>query len=341
MNKRLFKVVLSLIFFFTPLFSFSQSLPKGKISGLVFGDYYYILSDHDSNLKDRNGFWFRRIYLTYDQDLLHNFSMRLRLEMAHKGDFESKEAAVPFVKDAYLKYKTKSTEIILGTSPTPTFNIIEKFWGYRAVEKTPADLYKMASSRETGLAVKVKFGPSQKAYFHAMVGNGNAQKSENNKGKKVLLSLGYNVTNNLLFEAYGDYETLPETKRRYTYQGFMAYQNSSLRAGLMYVNQLRTQSGKSAVNRRLVSAFATYHLKKNLSFFSRVDKLFDPVTDGKNISYIPVDSSAKATFMVFGLDYLFLKTLHLIPNIELVFYDGAQKPDNDIIPRITFFYKFK
>ncbi len=40
-----------------------------KISGLAFGDFYWIAANHDENLKDRNGFWFRRLYLTFDKAL--------------------------------------------------------------------------------------------------------------------------------------------------------------------------------------------------------------------------------------------------------------------------------
>ena len=53
---------------------------EGKLSGYMFGDYFYIAASHDENLEDRSGFLFRRIYLTYDKDLEEGFSVRLRLE---------------------------------------------------------------------------------------------------------------------------------------------------------------------------------------------------------------------------------------------------------------------
>ena len=43
----------------------------------MFGDYYWFASDHRDALEDQNGFWFRRIYLTYDQKFSESFSMRL------------------------------------------------------------------------------------------------------------------------------------------------------------------------------------------------------------------------------------------------------------------------
>src|SRR6185503_4120575 len=41
--------------------------PSWKISGLMFGDYFWVATDHRDAIEDQNGFWFRRIYLTYDQ----------------------------------------------------------------------------------------------------------------------------------------------------------------------------------------------------------------------------------------------------------------------------------
>ncbi|MDE0040571.1 MAG: hypothetical protein OXT74_00915, partial [Candidatus Poribacteria bacterium] len=53
----------------------------GKISGLYFGDYYYIAAHHNEDLKSRNGFWTRRVYLTNDQKLNETISSPVRFEM--------------------------------------------------------------------------------------------------------------------------------------------------------------------------------------------------------------------------------------------------------------------
>ncbi|MYE91137.1 hypothetical protein F4X33_19305, partial [Candidatus Poribacteria bacterium] len=41
----------------------------GKISGYFFGDYYYVLKSHNTELEERNGFQFRRVYFDYDKNL--------------------------------------------------------------------------------------------------------------------------------------------------------------------------------------------------------------------------------------------------------------------------------
>lgn len=61
----------------------SQDTPSDraiKISGLAFGDFFWIAANHDESLKDDNGFWFRRLYLTFDKAMTERLDMRLRLK---------------------------------------------------------------------------------------------------------------------------------------------------------------------------------------------------------------------------------------------------------------------
>ena len=323
--------------------AFAGDKPAGKFSGYMFGDYYYILKNHKSELQKRNGFWLRRIYFTYDRKLDDAFSVRLRLEMAHPGDFTTKAAAVPFVKDAYLKYKSGQHQIILGISPTPTWELIEKTWGYRSVEKTPLDLQKFGSSRDFGVAFKGSLGESGMVKYHLMFANGNSNKSETDKSKKVLGAVSFYPTTNIIVEVYGDYDGLFDAAKQFTLQGFAAYKTDRIRLGLHYVRQVRKVEGSEDLVLDMVSAFIAGQMSEALNFFLRVDKMLDPNPKGDAIAYIPFDPTAKSTFFVGGLDFTPIKKVHLMPNIEAVVYetnaDGV-KPDSDLIPRLTFYYKF-
>ena len=116
--------------------------PAWRISGYMFGDYYYFQDDHDSKFIDQSGFWFRRIYLTYDHNLGPKFATRLRFEVNSPGNMTS-SALTPYVKDASLRWTYHGThQAWFGIFPTPTFEFIEGFWGLRHIEKTPADLYR-------------------------------------------------------------------------------------------------------------------------------------------------------------------------------------------------------
>ncbi len=341
--KRIKYVVVALLGITFSL-SLAGEKPAGKFSGYMFGDYYYILKNHKTDLQERNGFWFRRIYFTYDRKLNEAFSVRLRLEMLHPGDFSTKATAVPFVKDAYLKYKNGRHQIILGISPTPTWEVLEKVWGYRSLEKTPLDLQKFGSSRDFGIAAKGSLVEKGIVKYHVMFANGNSNKSETNKGKKILAAITFNPAKNIILQFYGDYDGLLDVTSQITAQGFAAYKTDRIRVGLHYVRQIRKKEGSEDLVLDMASVFIAGQMSETLNFFLRVDNMLDPNPKGDAIAYIPFDPTARSTFFVGGLDFTPIKNVHLMPNIEAVVYeenDEGVKPDTDIIPRLTFYWVFK
>ena len=136
----------------------TKAEPNWKISGLFFGDYYWLATDHRESLENRNGFWFRRIYLTYDHTFSQAFSTRLRLEMNSPGDFSSSQRMTPYVKDAWVKWTHGTHAVSFGLVPTPSFEYVETVWGYRSVEKTPFDLLRWDSSRDLGVLAQGALG---------------------------------------------------------------------------------------------------------------------------------------------------------------------------------------
>lgn len=317
---------------------------QGKISGYMFGDYYYMAGNHNEDLEGTNGFWMRRIYVTYDKGLSEAFSMRFRIEMNSAGNFTSKAKLTPVVKDAYLKWKNGQHSIYLGISGTPTWGVIEKFWGYRSVEKTALDLQKFGSSRDFALAFKGSLDSQKRINYHLMFGNGSSNGSENNKGKKVMLALSGKPSKSIILEGYVDFEEKPGKKNRYTVQGFAGYQNDSFRLGVQFAHQNRqVGAGMDDMQMQIGSIFGAAKFSDKVWGFARVDRQFDPNPDGAKISYIPFDATTESTFLLAGLDFIPAKNVHLMPNVEVVLYgenSSGVSPNSDIIPRFTFYYKF-
>ncbi|HEX7357889.1 MAG TPA: hypothetical protein VF270_09295, partial [Ignavibacteriaceae bacterium] len=138
--KKLILLAVLFIAFNVP--NFAQELSIGKFSGQVFADYFYNIS-RDANFsnfdntalegsKDFNGFVLRRAALNYDQNISEKFSARFRLEADSKSNTSNSKIGV-FVKDASLKWKNifSGSDLILGIQPTPSFEVSEKYWGYR------------------------------------------------------------------------------------------------------------------------------------------------------------------------------------------------------------------
>ena len=109
-----------------------------------------ISTTNTNNVQNQQGFWIRRVYFTYDLQFSEKFTTRFRLEANSNGQFAGGNLN-PYVKDAYLKWTFNGKQALtLGIQPSLTFDWFEGFWGLRHIEKTPADLYRIDSSRDFG-----------------------------------------------------------------------------------------------------------------------------------------------------------------------------------------------
>ena len=177
--------------FAKPEESKKSEYPSGKFSGLMFGDYYWFSRQASGSesaaairlrSKDSTGLWFRRIYFTYDFTYSESLTTRFRLEANSNGDFTGGDL-VPYVKDAYLKWTYKgSQQLTLGIHPTLTFDWLDGFWGLRHIEKTPADLYRLDSSRDFGFTLTARLAMDGLTYA-AQFGNESGNGSETQEGK--------------------------------------------------------------------------------------------------------------------------------------------------------------
>lgn len=316
----------------------------GTLSGQAYMDYYWVAVSHNESLEGRSGFWFRRIYLTYNRDMAGNFSSRLRLEMDNPGNFISNAKLEPVVKDAWIRWSSGAHDLTAGITSTPTFALVEDVWGYRVVEKSPVDLHGMGSSRDFGVSARGTLGAGERLSYHAMVGNGVSNRTEIDRGKKVMLSLGYELTPELVVEVYGDYNDFAGSRYWTTLQAFAGYRGEHFHAGAHFTRQFRQAAtpGKD-MELRLASVFARGDFSERVSGLLRVDRLFDPNPAGENTSYIPYSNVASPTLLIGGVDVLLEEDIHLIPHFEAIFYTENKqgvKPDSDVIPRLTLYYRF-
>jgi hypothetical protein len=314
-----------------------------KISGLAFGDYYDVAASHDESLEGENGFWFRRIYLTFDVEVDPDVDFRVRFENSSPGDFTSSSKIEPSVKDAYVRWKPADQSFYLGLSSTPTFGTYEKQWGYRSVEKSPLDLQKMGSSRDFGVAAKGPLGGDGTIYYHAMIGNGASTKAETNQGKAAYLALGVKPADGFTIEVYGDINELPGDADTYTLQAIGAWNGDGGRFGVLYARRWMETGPSSKMDLDIVSIFGVLDVSENISLLGRFDRMFDPNPSAGGISYLPMSPDGKSNLIIAGVDVAVSDHFSIIPNVEAVFYDAvgtAEAPDSGIMPRITFSLKF-
>ncbi|MEX0690659.1 MAG: hypothetical protein WD043_02320, partial [Gemmatimonadales bacterium] len=291
--------------------------PATRISGYLFGDAYGVAGHHQPGLQDQTGFWIRRAYLTFDHTIAPHWSSRLRFEVNSPGDFSTDARLEPFVKDLYLQWQTGAHQLLIGISPSPIWARLEDFWGLRHIEKTPADLYRLSSSREFGLSWKAS-STDGRFFAHASVGNGAGEKSETNKGKKVALAVGFAPSKALLLEAYADVEDRPENTDRQTWQIFGGWQSARGRVGLQYVAQRQEMGLDPSRTITVGSVFGVLNVGESSSLIARVDRVFDPHPDADKIPYLVLFPHREFDLILVGYERRLNPQISLAPNLEVV-----------------------
>jgi hypothetical protein len=315
---------------------------EGKISGESFGDVYWFAANHDSTLKNENGYWIRRIYLTYDYKTDDVISTRVRFDMSSPGNFTA-ATIVPSIKDAYVKMQKGNQALFAGMSPAPTLAVIEDFWGYRSLERVPDDLQGLGGSRDIGLAASGSFGTDHTLGYSVMVANGNGTKSETDKQKKEMAEIHVSPVAGLTLLAYGDYEDRVNDADRKMFHVFAGYKKDKFRAGAEYAKQVRNTVGPDVIQ-EVVSGFLVVNATDKVALVGRVDRNTKANPGGSGISYIPFDPTAPSTFILAALDCKVRSNFSVMPNIEAVTYSkpdgGGPTPDSDVIARLTMAWKF-
>jgi hypothetical protein len=339
----------------------TPEFPAGKISGLMFGDYYWyntwhqdqISSSNPTSVEGQHGLWFRRIYFTYDLAFNEKLSTRFRLEMNSDGRFEDNDL-VPYVKDASLQWKYfREHHVTLGVQPSLTFDWLDEFWGLRHIEKTPADLYRLDSSRDFGVAVG---GPAAAGVTYAVqLGNESGTGSEAQEGKILRLEGRYERPR-IALEGFYSFATRPGGENRHTAQAIAGVRGESGRAGGQYLRQARTSSQDTAPDQTIEiwSGFGVWDvLPKKADLFFRIDSVAGErggvetgLPGADEIDYLLLSPQSKFTMWIFGGEVYLHPSVRLSPNLELVKYASDPDPvnfpgrDRDSIVRLTFFWTF-
>ncbi|MGH8104105.1 MAG: hypothetical protein ACREJQ_06265 [bacterium] len=316
----------------------------GKISGLAFGDYYFVSNQHDSSIEGMNGFWFRRIYFTYDQKIDPPFAIRFRVEAKSPGDFKTNDTLNPFVKDAYLQYTQGRHSVYFGLIPTPTWDTLETLVGYRPVERAPLDLYKMGEARDTGIAFRGFLDVEKTTGYAIMVGNGSGTKAETDKGKAFYMSLSHRFSPRLYLEGYTDFWDKPGNQDWNTIHGFLVYQTPKSRVSALFAWQSRKRTGQSDLQLNVASFYVDHAVSVKIRPFFRWDHVSDPVPDADKIAYLPMANHARPAFYMVGVDFAASPGVHIIPNIEMVKYSSPTSgaiPDNDLYFKATVYFVWK
>jgi hypothetical protein len=343
--------------------SAAPRFPSHSISGLMFGDYYWYYDRHQDGIsstdptpvKGQHGLWFRRLYFTYDFAYSEKLSTRFRLEANSNGEFAGGDL-VPYVKDAYIKWTYRGEQqLTLGIHPSLTFDWLDGFWGLRHIEKTPADLYRLDSSRDFGFTFDGS-APVRGLTYAVQFGNESGNGSETREGKILRFETRYQRRSGLALEGFYSFGRGPSGENRQTTQGIAGFQGARFRAGAQYLWQER-QSGDDSLPGQAIgiwSGFAVWDVvPRKADLFFRSDFVEGDLggtetglPDAEAIDYLLPSSKAPFSMWIAGGQWHLHPSVRFGPNLELVRYkqdpEPAQFPGRrqDAVLRFTFYWTF-
>lgn len=296
-----------------------------RLSGLAYLDGYYHLTEPEGEAP-RHGFTYRRLFLTAGFTLSETFSGLARLEA--NENTAGPGGTVVFVKDLFLTGQLGGGHALtFGIGPTPAFGLAEQAWGYRALERTLADLHGAEPVRDFGLRLD---GPLAGALRYAlMLGNGEGVLPERNDRKRVYGQLAYRPEGGLTLALSGNYARLGEEPwNRYALIGLAGYVGPAWRAGVEAFLGIDDLEG-GAARAGGVSLFGAARLADEWALVARVDRVEaqarSPLT-------------APSTHGIVGLDFHPHPQVHLIPNVGVVKLDAADKAA--ALARATLWFSF-
>jgi len=167
----------------------------------------------------------RRGYFTLDADLSENWFGRARLELNQSGAFETYTFKSQ-IKDLYLGWNMGRQRLLLGLSPTPTFDLIESIWDFCYLAGTPMDL-QGAPSRDTGISLKGPIDATGTIAYRAMCAAPVDFGADSGDQSKWMGAMTWKPSPKWTLDLYADHQAMPgPTARATSFFGGIEFQAS-------------------------------------------------------------------------------------------------------------------
>jgi len=305
---------------------------EGKIGGVTYFDY--------TNSKEKSAFNFNRQYFSYGVNVSDDVSFKVVFDVGrtNKGDFvyinndgepdkmSEDTRLIVFLKKAQIDYSTSYGKISMGLIGMNTYNIQEKNWGYRFIEKSAIDKYGFSSTADLGLGFSKSLTDQLKMSLQVVNGEG-YKNPQSDKYHKIAFNSTYgehNLVKNSGFNAGVVYTTeQTDNKQNIMTSLFGGFAGMGLRLGGQY-NMLTENTKESKV----VSVSSNYGLKENINVFTRYDMWEENDEDKKN----------GINNLITGIVLTCGSGLSMAPNMRMTSFEDNS--DSVTEYRINFQFKF-
>ena len=309
---------------------------EGKIGGVTYFDF--ISSD------DSTAFNFQRQYFGYGGDISDQVSFKILFDVGrtNKNDGEDSRL-VAFLKKAQFDYSTSYGKISMGLIGMNTYNIQEKNWGYRFIEKSAIDKYGFSSTADLGLGFSRSITDQLNMSLQIVNGEG-FKNPQSDKYHKIAFNSTYgerNLVKNSGFNAGVVYTTeQTDNKPNIMTSLFGGFAGMGLRLGGQY-NVVRDGQTKLVVidsagaigatvelESNIISVSANYAVRNNIDIFARFDMVDDNDVTNKN----------GENYLVTGIVLTCNGGISVAPNVRITTFED--ETDSVTEYKLNFQFKF-
>lgn len=299
----------------------SMILAQGKIGGVT----YFDLTSND----DSTSFNFKRQYFGYSLNASENVKFKVLFDVGRTNEIDDEDTRlVAFLKKAQVDYSCSWGTTSLGLIGMNTYNIQEKNWGYRFIEKSAIDKYGYSSTADIGIGFSKSV--TDELNLNLQVVNGEGFKSpQNDKYQKIAFNATYgnkNLTKSDGFNAGVVYTTeQTDSDSNIMTSMFGGFANYGFRFGLEY-DTFKEENKES----NLISISGSHRKTEKFEIFMRYDN--EQYTDDDK-EYL----SSKE--LIFGVIFNCNGGLSIAPNVRMTTYED-DTVDSDTEFKINFQFKF-
>jgi len=293
--------------------------PSGKVFMRVFTNYHSSFTDGTS----ASAFELDRAYLGYDFNLSENFSGKINFDIGNPGNGSAFEMSA-FIKNAYLSYSKDKLSVSFGMISTTQFELQEKFWANRYIEKSFQDAYKIGSSADLGVRASYNFTNWLSANLIVVNGEGYKKLQADNNFKS---GLGLTVIPVKNLTAFAYYDIMGKNETQSTLATFLGYDFGKASIGAEY-NLQKNMGYTAGKNLSGVSVYAAVIPFKNIKVFGRYDYLTSNTLTGETSNW---NQAKDGNLIIAGIEFQPVKGVKITPNYRLWNpADGAKKPTNSL-----------
>mgnify|MGYP006221918671 CR=1 FL=1 len=306
---------------------------EGKIGGVTYFDY--------SNTEKASGFNFQRQYFGYGGKVSDQVSYKILFDVGRTNNkllytWSVKEndslkvtedtRLVTYLKKAQINYNSSFGKFNFGLIGMNTYNIQEKNWGYRFIEKSAIDKNKFSSTADIGVGFSRSLIDNLNLSLLFVNGEG-FKKSQGDKYHEIAFNATYgegNLNKNDGYNAGLVYTTEQTDTDPITMASiFGGFAGMGLRLGGEY-DMLTKDSFKS----NIISVSANYAVRDKIDIFARYDMIDDNDDINKNVK----------NYLVTGIVLTCDGGISVAPNMRITSYENGLESETEY--KVNFQFKF-